>query len=607
MDSLSAAINYVISSIAGLRALDPPTTLVRASLLGYYASGDGGGGIFWWNSTDATADNGGTVIAPNAGGIGRWNLVYDRIVRVDQFGAKGDGVTDDAATLATVATAVGSSNAEIHFSPRKTYVIGSAGLLVSNKTDVHFVGHHAKILGGAKSNLLSLTGAGGNCLIKFDTCTRCSWSGFEMDGGGFAHDLVSLNTCTDCAVKDNTGTNCGAQALLNSFGGTRTSFIGNTVFTSVGAGVAGIRSGNYSASQIETDVLFANNEITSMSSDGIVCSSVGGRVVGNKASGCFSGIIFGGANGFSSKNVTIVGNTFRSNTAHGIQSDVSYTTIADVPVGIVIANNVCELNNGSGIFGVYLNGATINGNVCINNNADAVGNAYGIQCDEISETSITGNYCCDTRAGGSRTQVDGINIVANTGNNNIKNTAIVGNICRNNTNAGITVQQNSTFTVDSTTINGNVCNDNSARGIIIAESTAGKITRSSVVGNVCKNNTTNDLRVDSLDAAIADNLYSTESNVSAFVFTDQDTTPSVLGARKLFKCTNSVGTTITGFDDGILGQVIKIWFSNGNTTINTGGHFSLKGGANLAPVPSGAFIEFTQTSGNFWTETGRNF
>ena len=62
----------VVTNVAALKALAPgaySTVLVQ----GYGAQGDGGWGMFWWNAADATADNAGTVIQPNAGGVGRWN------------------------------------------------------------------------------------------------------------------------------------------------------------------------------------------------------------------------------------------------------------------------------------------------------------------------------------------------------------------------------------------------------------------------------------------------------------------------------------------------------------------------------------------------------
>ena len=55
----------------------PVGTYQTVEVLGYSAQADGGGGVFWWNATDTTPDNGSTVIAPTAGGTGRWNLLND--------------------------------------------------------------------------------------------------------------------------------------------------------------------------------------------------------------------------------------------------------------------------------------------------------------------------------------------------------------------------------------------------------------------------------------------------------------------------------------------------------------------------------------------------
>lgn len=62
----------VVNTIAALKAL-APGAYATVLVLGYAAAGDGGTGTFWWNAADNTADNGGTIIQPNAGGVGRWN------------------------------------------------------------------------------------------------------------------------------------------------------------------------------------------------------------------------------------------------------------------------------------------------------------------------------------------------------------------------------------------------------------------------------------------------------------------------------------------------------------------------------------------------------
>jgi hypothetical protein len=86
------------NTVAALKALATIDLTGGQLVRGYYAAGDGGGGVYYWNATDATADNGGTVIIPNsAPGTGRWNLLYTGLLSLRCFGAKGDGATSDAA------------------------------------------------------------------------------------------------------------------------------------------------------------------------------------------------------------------------------------------------------------------------------------------------------------------------------------------------------------------------------------------------------------------------------------------------------------------------------------------------------------------------------
>lgn len=91
-------LNRVCDSIAALGTLDP-TVYTRAFVTGYYAVGDGGGGTYYYSSSTSQAlANGGTIIAAS-GGVGCWLLAYSGALSVMQFGAKGDGVTDDAAAI----------------------------------------------------------------------------------------------------------------------------------------------------------------------------------------------------------------------------------------------------------------------------------------------------------------------------------------------------------------------------------------------------------------------------------------------------------------------------------------------------------------------------
>lgn len=74
---------------------------VRTS--GYYAAGDGGDSLYYCDLTDTTsADNGGSIIV--AGDNGRWKFVDSAEMDFRQWGAKGDGSTDDFSTIQNALT-----------------------------------------------------------------------------------------------------------------------------------------------------------------------------------------------------------------------------------------------------------------------------------------------------------------------------------------------------------------------------------------------------------------------------------------------------------------------------------------------------------------------
>jgi hypothetical protein len=105
-----------------------------AFLRGYYTNGDGGGGTFYYNKSSSETDNGGTVIAPDAG-TGRWKrLVNGRDVTVKDFGAVGDGVTDDTTAFQNWATAIAGAAGYIPV-PTVSYKI-TQSILFAEKTHV---------------------------------------------------------------------------------------------------------------------------------------------------------------------------------------------------------------------------------------------------------------------------------------------------------------------------------------------------------------------------------------------------------------------------------------------------------------------------------------
>lgn len=119
--------NQGVATIAALKAL-PVSGLTDGQVVQvacYYTctTPDGGGGPFKWDSSSSASDNGGTIIAPDAGGTGRWRRIYSGALNVKWFGAKGDGSTNDATAVAAAVTVLmgttGSIGAggELYFPP----------------------------------------------------------------------------------------------------------------------------------------------------------------------------------------------------------------------------------------------------------------------------------------------------------------------------------------------------------------------------------------------------------------------------------------------------------------------------------------------------------
>lgn len=100
--------NQILATMAALKALANPGVAnegVVVNVLGYNATHDKGGGSFTWNSTSVAADDGGTIIAPNAGGTGRWIRFPTGPLNVFNFGAYGDYPTHDDSAAFTLAQA----------------------------------------------------------------------------------------------------------------------------------------------------------------------------------------------------------------------------------------------------------------------------------------------------------------------------------------------------------------------------------------------------------------------------------------------------------------------------------------------------------------------
>lgn len=167
--TIGSVLTPVVHSIPMLRLV---SKLFAADVfvLGYHYAGDGGGGAYYLDPMDHSSDdNGGTVIVAADGG--RWKLQHTGSVSIRQFGAVGDGVTDDTGA-AQAALSAGLKAVHI---PDGTFLIAS-GLQMPTTTG--FV-----LYGNGNSSILKHTGSVG-CL-HWPTNQDMHWVLQVIDGISF--------------------------------------------------------------------------------------------------------------------------------------------------------------------------------------------------------------------------------------------------------------------------------------------------------------------------------------------------------------------------------------------------------------------------------------
>ncbi|MDR5883629.1 glycosyl hydrolase family 28-related protein [Caballeronia sp. LZ032] len=203
-----AAPNALVAdSISALRQASK-SVYSRAFLTGYYGPHDGGGGVYEHDPKDTTStENGGTIIVAADGG--RWKLAFGGAVDVRQFGARGDGETDDTDAIQRATDALGRlGGGRLYFSQGTAstggrFVISgvvvkvanvawlgtgtpNGGLLVRQSIHIgqsgfsarHLDCQHSGPLNGTASNCFSVYSTDKSVPLSDFVFERCTFNGF---------------------------------------------------------------------------------------------------------------------------------------------------------------------------------------------------------------------------------------------------------------------------------------------------------------------------------------------------------------------------------------------------------------------------------------------
>ncbi len=204
-----------VPTVGSLKVIDITKIIDGASVFvqGYYAAGDGGGGIFRYASASILADNGGTVIQPTVG-AGRWLRPENEVFNVMEFGATGDGATDDTAKIqATINAGTAAQGGQIIFFPPGRYKITAALVIGPRRLTLRGCGPQgSNATAIVKTGLQNVDFIDATNIVDTFSLEHIQLQGDGTPGNGNGVNLGSVATfAADCRI-----TNCWFNQIPNA-------------------------------------------------------------------------------------------------------------------------------------------------------------------------------------------------------------------------------------------------------------------------------------------------------------------------------------------------------------------------------------------------------
>jgi len=411
--STSAAIDYAkisgltIENIAALKLKTGVYNGQLATVLGYYSYGDNGGGDFYWSSASVETDNGGTIIQVTGVVTGRWKRVFNNVINIRQFGAKGDfnpatgtGTNDRSAIQKAFDYAVSVDNIKIIFNKGKYYGGNSVGTkagsvhialgdtIANTANNIEIEGSDAELYPGYEGRFIGIFG--GN-RVKINGLKIVGYTGGTIYSARERDALITVNYYSKFITIEN----C---YLTNS--------LGDCIYAG-GSLVSGGQTGYFTE-----NLVIKNNILKERNGNGIE-SFVGGTksrlaiaLVDCIDAKVYGNTIFGGVdlepnlNGQHLVDVSVYNNSFRSGYVTS-QSTIGTDYWHDEPINETTGDEIEQIVTFTGVAGnpivrncsvqdnIFENGYINSENIYSFDNI--VGNKFQKGLIEIGDTSGT-NY-----------------------------------------------------------------------------------------------------------------------------------------------------------------------------------------------------------------------
>jgi parallel beta-helix repeat protein len=448
------------------------------------------------HNSDGTLKAGGSLAAK----VAKSELVFN----VKDYGAKGDGSTNDTSAIQATISAAGGA---IVFFPPGTYM--TTGITINGGSDF-------TLSGAGPASIIKIVANDSSNVIRIENSSRFSVLDLTLDCNR-ANNTLGTDEDLQCGihiVSSSAFLLRGLRLLNSHMSGIRTGLF----TTDAGGCTDGLITNCYVNLGVTADqgIGIWHSQRISVTNCTVQQGGWGGIVLTRSDNCTVSGnvcynnnyvISGGGGHGIALEGArwsAVTGNTCYSNEVNGIHLEVDPQTSARYVEGCTVTGNVTHGN----VHGIFLGKTTSNivaDNIAYNNTQAGI-----LIAEDTTDCTLEGNVCKDNDEQGIWLKGNDCHIHNNDVENNANQgivvqlaarASITGNQCKDNSLGGIEAKGASDLAISGNVLTGN------AQGIIVQPDGATKSQRASITGNTCNaNNNEGIILVSATGATITGNI-----------------------------------------------------------------------------------------------------